>query len=585
MNTRLKLHEKLGGNELDNPKSIIPIMFEYYGQNRAYFKALIGFVVFITVLYLIKQTFLHEQLFKIFGHGYYISIFGMMYVGYSVFNRRSGIFELSIASTAIPIYTSGLIASIFLGNSGGTIGMGHAKIAASFFDIFVGEIGKNGVNDTAWMLTIIYFAVVLYYLYTLADYPINRLTRILVEIATTAFLDFFGYEEEKENYAKNEPSKPSKPIVATTRGIELGVNDNGVTVNWQYDNNELANRHLVVLGGSGQGKTYLLQKLLMLLAKANGRSNIIVDFKPSFLNKDVEPAFKKSGIENHYIANEPLNINPFARGETVIDEGLTVKDSEYDVAGRVTSVFMSVFGSMGEQQQSTLTRAIESGINQYGDMFNFSLLSQELKRVEIEYLDNGSEKEIEYYKGGQLIANKIEPLVRQNPFESGVLGWEEMYSGVANQVMQLHGIDDTIKKIVADFILWDLYRYLNFNSTKQTSHVICVDECQNIKFNERSPAFKILKEGRQFGMSLILATQDLVKFTNDERAALSQAGTMIMFQPPESAKRDFAKILESRSTESIKYWMSQLSDLRKGQCFLLHLNRIEKVNVSAITTQ
>ncbi|TMP72383.1 hypothetical protein CWC05_22615, partial [Pseudoalteromonas ruthenica] len=109
----------------------------------------------------------------------------------------------------------------------------------------------------------------------------------------------------------------------------------------------LANRHLIVFGRSGQGKTYCIQALLSELARVHVNS-LVVDYTNGFLPEQSEKEFKQLvNPKTDLIVHAPIDLNPFKKQKSVI-AGIELKDKAHDVATRIASVFNSVFSSIGE---------------------------------------------------------------------------------------------------------------------------------------------------------------------------------------------------------------------------------------------
>ena len=62
---------------------------------------------------------------------------------------------------------------------------------------------------------------------------------------------------------------------------------------WEFGNKELNNRHLLINGNSGCGKTYCIQGLLMSTAR-QGISSVVFDYTGGFTNSKLDPVFKES---------------------------------------------------------------------------------------------------------------------------------------------------------------------------------------------------------------------------------------------------------------------------------------------------
>jgi len=368
-----------------------------------------------------------------------------------------------------------------------------------------------------------------------------------------------------------EASTTPKTLLAPTTGqvvavdmspipekILLGTRGNNDPVYWHFGHPQLANRHLLFFGTSGSGKTYGIQCLLAEMAQQRLHS-LIVDYTDGFLPQQVERRFTEVAVpKNHFVKTERLPLNPFRRQMQVIDPSIpAIEESPFEVATRVASIFTSVYETMGDQQTATLIRVLESGI-EGNDQFSLDdILS--LLRDESQY--------------GESLANKVEPLVKSRPFRDEVgSAWDEMLLSQDNwvHVLQLKGLALDIQKMVTEFVLWDLWDYAQNTGSKNRPIPIVLDEIQNLDHSSDSPIDKMLREGRKFGLSLILATQTTSQFNQEQRDRLFQAGHKLFFKPATTEIDRFAQLLSQSTTGISKSdWGQRLASLEKGQCWSL----------------
>jgi len=336
----------------------------------------------------------------------------------------------------------------------------------------------------------------------------------------------------------------------------IGTRSNGDPVYWHYGHPKLNNRHLLIFGASGSGKTYGIQCLLAEMA-AQGLHSLIIDYTDGFLPQQVELRFREStNPKNHLVITDKLPLNPFRRQKRLIDPSMPIiEESSYQVACRVASIFSSIFETMGDQQFSSLTRALEAGLESSG--FTLDALPDRL-RHEGTY--------------GETLANKLEPLIRSKPFREGMdSAWETMLTAPQNwvQILQLSGLSREIQKLVTEFALWDLYDYACSNGSQYRPIPIVLDEIQNLDHRSDSPIDKMLREGRKFGLSLILATQTTSQFNQEQRDRLFQAGHKLFFKPADTEISRFAELLSQKGNLSKNDWGQRLASLQKGQCWSL----------------
>ncbi|WP_257279600.1 type IV secretion system DNA-binding domain-containing protein [Endozoicomonas sp. ISHI1] len=358
----------------------------------------------------------------------------------------------------------------------------------------------------------------------------------------------FSKQSVSTNLVKNTLSVPDK--------ILIGTRKNDQPVYWHYGHKQLANRHLLLFGTSGSGKTYGIQCLLSELAKQHIRS-VIIDYTDGFLPNQVEEQFSEFTVpKNHFVVTDKLPLNPFRKQTQIIDPSIPpIEESAYQVATRVASIFASVF-MIGDQQFAALRRVLQEGIERSSDFTFEDMLSG---------LRNDS-------SNGETLASKLEPLIEAKPFrQEEDSTWDEMIYSPDNLVhtLQLKGLGKEIQKMVTEFALWDLWDYAQSTGSKNRPIPVVLDEIQNLDHSSDSPIDKMLREGRKFGLSMILATQTTSQFTQEQRDRLFQAGHKLFFKPATTEVDRFAQILSQATDISKSDWAKRLSKLEKGQCWSL----------------
>ena len=357
-----------------------------------------------------------------------------------------------------------------------------------------------------------------------------------------------------------EPSSPTVPIAnyfPIPERILIGTRSNGEPAYWHFGHPSLDNRHMLIFGASGSGKTYGIQCLLAEMAEQRLRS-LIVDYTDGFLPQQLEPRFSMAAApKNHFVRTERLPLNPFRRQREIIDPSLpAIEESPYQVATRITSIFASVF-TMGNQQSAALIRVLQAGIEEDPDFVLDDVLP--LLRADSQ--------------NGESLANKLEPLIKSEPFRANdESAWAGMLTSPDNfvHILQLKGLAREIQKMVTEFALWDLWDYAQNTGSKNRPIPVVLDEIQNLDHSSDSPIDKMLREGRKFGLSLILATQTTSQFDQEQRDRLFQAGHKLFFKPATTEIDRFAQLL-AQSTPGLSKndWGQRLASLEKGQCWSL----------------
>ncbi|MDE9444774.1 DNA phosphorothioation-dependent restriction protein DptH [Xenorhabdus bovienii] len=384
-----------------------------------------------------------------------------------------------------------------------------------------------------------------------------------ITISNDELIDSTEFSKKKEDLFDDFKNNPLNEIVDNNINdcrILLGESlDTREELYWEYGNSELANRHMIIFGRSGQGKTYCIQTILFELAKENINS-LVIDYTNGFLPNHLESEFNEFvNPKTYFLANCPINISPFRKKKQDFG-GIEIEEADHFVASRIASVFNKVYSTIGEQQLSTLSNVIEQGIKNFGEDFNFSSLLDLLQREN---------------KTGETLSNKISPLIKSNLFDSNKDNcWNGFFTQEENRIniIQLASLSSDICRLATEFILWDLYSYACSYGNKNNPLPIVLDEVQNLDHRLESPLGKMLTEGRKYGFSLILATQTLSSLSKDEQDRIFQASHKLFFAPAETEAERYAKLLEQIVPGSNKKnWIHELTQLHKGECISVGL--------------
>lgn len=346
------------------------------------------------------------------------------------------------------------------------------------------------------------------------------------------------------------------------RRLLLGKTAQNADVHWEYGDPDLENRHMLIFGGSGSGKTYAIQCLLLEMAK-QGQHAAIIDYTDGFLPSHLEEHLvQQVAPATHVLVQQPFPINPFQRLSRE-EPGIGIlHDQPHNVASRVSDVFCSVY-DVGDVQRAALAKHIEAGLSDGG---HFGL--EELHGALAADPDTPP-----------TLTLKIAELVKQKPFaNTSDSGWEQIYRHLPLvHILQLTNLSKDIQRLIAEFALWDFFAYATRNGSKNTPLPIVLDEVQNLDHRTDRALDKLLREGRKFGVSMILATQTISNFNKEQRSRLFQAGHKLFFKPAETERREFAQILaESAPVRTRDEWVTELSKLGKGECWSIGPRRISE---------
>ena len=324
---------------------------------------------------------------------------------------------------------------------------------------------------------------------------------------------------------------------------------------WEFGHPELNNRHLLINGNSGCGKTYAIQTLLMEQAK-QGISSVIFDYTAGFTATKLDPAFKTAlgkKIQQRVVRAQKLPVNPFKKHDIKIDEDLYIPEDNTDIATKIANIFQKVY-AFGDQQKALIYTAIMNGLKKYGDDMSFIHMAEELEEI------GGATAE--------RVLSKIRPFIDLNPFTlAEPFDWGEIRdSDGLVYIIQLTGYSSDVKLLLTEILLWDIWSCCEKNGDESKPFTIVLDEAQNLDHSAASPSAKILTEGRKFGLSGWYATQFMKpQLSDDEIQRLQQAGQKLYFCPPDEGVMTVARNIDITSQGS-KAWAERLKKLKKGEC-------------------
>ncbi|MHB7979181.1 DNA phosphorothioation-dependent restriction protein DptH [Clostridium sporogenes] len=380
--------------------------------------------------------------------------------------------------------------------------------------------------------------------------------------------------DNKDRVAENEHNNILKEIINGTNAIsDISAKEDSIRVllgsskykdvYWEFGNKGLGNRHLLISGKSGQGKTYFIQCLLLELSR-KGVPSIIFDYTDGFKNSKLEPEFKEfmgENLKQFIVARDKFPINPFKKNKKELDEHIYIDEDSIDIAERIKSVLGSVYKQLGIQQLNSIYQATISGVDEYGNEMDFRYLRQKLEK------DNSGP--------AKSAVAQLNPLIDKNPFDNTKeFDWDDILNGYGKIfIIQLTGFTRDVQLIITELILWDLWYFAVQNGNKDKPFSVILDEAQNLNFGDNSPYTRILTEGRKFGWSGWFATQFLKGQMNTSAInRLQNAAHKIYFAPPDEEIPNIANSLSTNADEK-RYLERELMKLQKGECISYGPNR------------
>jgi DNA phosphorothioation-dependent restriction protein DptH len=365
------------------------------------------------------------------------------------------------------------------------------------------------------------------------------------------------------------------PVAHDTRStdqftVPLGVGlDDGEVVIWApYQS---TNPHVLIVGESGFGKTYAASRLIVELARVHLPS-IVFDYGQGFSLENASGPFRDSvrtlefDLTRNGIALNPLQIFP------VDTHGPAT------VAQRVADTFLRVYPRLGVQQHAALRQAVLDVLADAGivtaDSRTWKLPPPPFRDVEQKLLQYGAAADTVTRKAAASAASHISTLFFFDTFrKTGQnLTWSDLLAGHSQVwILQLGGLEASVERAVTEFLLWSLLRYFEVIGPGPLRTFVVLDEAHKLAFGPGSPVEKILREGRKFGLGVILASQQPEDFNS---VAFANTATKIVFQIADQSGR-IARQLQRKvlNGHSYEYIASRINTLPRATAYVVTNNR------------
>lgn len=311
--------------------------------------------------------------------------------------------------------------------------------------------------------------------------------------------------------------------------IPLGPDvESGQTVFWNPDpETGAANPHVLILGESGFGKTYTISCLLAELSQ-RGVSSIVFDYGQGFALDAAPKQFVEwtRPVEVH-AARDGIDVNPLTIFETDVLGPI-------NVAQRVADTFCRVYSRLGVQQHAVLRQAVIDTFSNMGiDPANrrtwdqspppFRSIFDTLQSIASDPLQPQSSV-------AASVASHISTMFVFNTFRptGQHLDWSELLKLRDRVViLQLKGLEYSLEQAVTEFLLWNLIGYVESKGPSPLRCFVVLDEAHRMSFDRGTPVEKLLREGRKFGLGLLLASQQPEDFSP---VAFGNTATKVVFQ-------------------------------------------------------
>ena len=304
--------------------------------------------------------------------------------------------------------------------------------------------------------------------------------------------------------------------------------------------------HLFVLGIPGQGKSWTVTRILSELERQNVPA-LVLDFHGQFAES--QGVFMKAVQPSVLDAAKGLPFSPFECSREGGQGGWMAN------ALAVAEIFAYVAG-LGEMQKDIVYTSVRDAYKARGfdddsddattQILEYPTLKDVLKRIE----------QHEQTRHVANVAARCRPLLEMDlfrPIEQPADLLSLVRSGL---VIDLHNLfAETLQMAAGAFVLRKLYKDMfRWGYAKRLRLAIVLDEAHRLAKDVTLP--KLMKEGRKFGISVIVASQGMGDFHPD---VLSNAGTKVIFRVNYPESRKVSGFIRGRQGQDLSERIEQLT--------------------------
>jgi hypothetical protein len=132
-------------------------------------------------------------------------------------------------------------------------------------------------------------------------------------------------------------------------------------------------------------------------------------------------------------------------------------------------------------------------------------------------------------------------------------------------LLQLGGMESSVERVTTEFLLWNLIRYAETLGPAGLRCFVVLDEAHKLSFEPDSPVERLLREGRKFGVGVVLASQQPEDFS---AVAFSNTATKLIFRISDM-RRVVSRQLSAADGQSVSRIHVILNGLSRGCAYAL----------------
>ncbi len=348
------------------------------------------------------------------------------------------------------------------------------------------------------------------------------------------------------NAVKSDTTIPIvEPVLQDTSEIVIPLGEaSGETVAWNPS--VKGSPHLFILGIPGQGKSWTVTRILSEFGQQHVPA-LVLDFHGQLAEPE-SPFVRKV---------QPIIIDaakglPFSPFECTREQG---QGGWQGNALALAEIFAYVVG-LGDMQKDIVYTSIQKaykarGFGEESDdattpMLEYPTLNEILKRIVQE----------EQVRRVSNVSARCRPLLEMDLFRPTEETPDLLSLVRGGLVIDLHNLfAETLQVAAGAFVLRKIYKDMfRWGYAKRLRLAIVLDEAHRLAKDITLP--KLMKEGRKFGVAVIVASQGLGDFHPD---VLNNAGTKVIFRMNYPESRKVSGFIRGRAGQDLPQRIEQLT--------------------------
>lgn len=348
--------------------------------------------------------------------------------------------------------------------------------------------------------------------------------------------------------------------------LRIGKYENGLDATLDMNSTNVANTQIVIGGSTGSGKSNLLALLINQLRKLSTDSAypvnfLFFDYKGEFSDIANDSWLDLFDTDRKAILNpidSPLPFNPFKDFE-----GKTINEVTLYATTLATALCAISKASISANMEARLQKAIVEAYKKNG------LRAITFKKVYDSYTALQDDRDKEKMDS---VKSVLDQIVTTHIFaeQDDINLVDDCY------IIDLHKYpkEGAAAKAIVYFTiskLYGIYESLDQQEKNeervQLRHFTIIDEAHHMLEFKNEPLEKLVAEGRNKGMSIILATQQMADYKNKQIDFLANAQYPIFMRQP-SQNDQILKSLFGVSGNALNELKAELTNLQKGEVLM-----------------